>query len=183
MKTYLPSVIKLFEYYKELGEKTFEQVSEENLFWQYNEASNNIATIVKHLSGNMISRWTDLLNSDGEKDWRNRDFEFENDIESREQMIAVWNKGWACLFDALNNLTEADLAKQIFIRNMEHTVTEAINRQLTHYAYHVGQIVFIGKMVVNEKWNSLSIPRGGSKKYNKEKFSKSKRKEHFTDNL
>ena len=182
-KDYISSVQKQFEYYKLLGEKTMAQIPDEALFWQYNEASNSIATIVKHLSGNMLSRWTDFLNSDGEKDWRNRDAEFENDINTREALMRIWNEGWKCFLDTLNALTDEDLGKTIYIRNQGHTVTEAINRQLAHYPYHIGQIVFIGKMVVDKKWTSLSIPKGTSKTYNIEKFAQPKRTEHFTDEL
>ena len=171
---YLGSIKKQFEFYKTLGEKTIAQLPDEKLFWQYNKESNSIAIIVKHLWGNMLSRWTDFLTSDGEKQWRERDAEFENDINTREELLAKWAEGWNCLFDAINPLTDEDLEKEIFIRNMGHSVTEAINRQLAHYAYHVGQIVFIGKMICNEDWVSLSIPRGDSKNYNEEKFSKPK---------
>ncbi len=177
---YLQSVIKQFEYYKQLGDKTFQQLSEEQLFWEYNIESNSIATIVKHLWGNMLSRWTDFLTSDGEKEWRNRDAEFENDIQSKQDLLNKWNEGWQCFFAALNSLTTADLTKEIYIRNQGHTVTEAINRQLAHYPYHIGQIVFIGKMVCNEGWTSLSIPKGNSAAFNADKFSQPKHKEHFT---
>lgn len=177
---YLESVIKQFEYYKLLGEKTFAQVSDEKLFWQYNEDSNSIATIVKHLSGNMLSRWTDLLTTDGEKEWRNRDAEFENDITTKQEMIDKWNEGWKVFLETLKLLKEEDLTKIIYIRNQGHTVLEAINRQLAHYPYHVGQIVFIGKMCVNN-WNSLSIPKGNSNSYNAQKFAKPKERGHFTD--
>ncbi len=177
---YLQSAINQFEYYKMLGEKTFAQLPDDKLFWQYNAESNSIATIVKHLWGNMLSRWTDFLTTDGEKDWRNRDAEFENDITTREELLAKWNEGWDCLFAALHSITENDLNKEIYIRNQGHTVMEAINRQLAHYPYHVGQIVFIGKMAANEKWTSLSIPKGNSKQYNTDKFSQPKHKEHFT---
>lgn len=178
---YLNSVKKQFEYYKMLGEKTFEQLSDEQLFEQYNEDSNSIAIIVKHLQGNMLSRWTDFLTTDGEKEWRQRDEEFENDIADRKDLLKKWNDGWACLFHALNSLTETDLDKEVFIRNQGHSVVEAINRQLAHYPYHIGQIVFIGKMFCTKKWMSLSIPRGNSKKYNANKFAMPKHKQHFTD--
>ncbi len=179
--SFLTSAKSQFQYYKTLGEKTFAQLTNEQLYWQYNEESNSIATIVKHLAGNMLSRWSDFLTTDGEKEWRNRDSEFENDIKNREELLELWNKGWQCLFDALTLLTEDDFDKEIFIRNQGHTVTEAINRQLAHYPYHVGQIVFIGKMLCNSKWESLSIPRGDSKKHNEEKFEKPKHTEHFTN--
>ena len=169
---YLDSIRQQFEYYKLLGEKTFEQLTDEALFWQYNEESNSIATIVHHLNGNMLSRWTDFLESDGEKSWRNRDEEFENNIHTRQEMLDLWNKGWSCLFNALKSLTEPDLDRIIYIRNQGHTVLEALNRQLAHYPYHIGQIIFIGKMATNEHWNSLSIPRSQSGSYNQNKFSK-----------
>ena len=178
---YLESAKKQFEYYKMLGDKTIAQLPQDTLLWQYNEESNSIAIIVKHLSGNMLSRWTDFLTSDGEKEWRHRDEEFENDSVSKEELLTKWNKGWECLFKALNSIKEEDFSKTIYIRNMGHSITEAINRQLAHYPYHIGQIVFIGKMICNENWTSLSIPRGNSNTYNAEKFSKGKRKEHFTD--
>jgi len=183
MISYKESVIKQFEYYKSLGEKTFEQIPEEILFWQPNEESNSISMIVKHLNGNMLSRWTDFLTSDGEKEWRKRDQEFDNDIKTKKELISKWNEGWECLFNALNPLTEKDLKKEVYIRNMGHSISEAIHRQLAHYSYHIGQIVYIGKIIQNKNWNSLSIPKGESKEYNKEKFSKLKRKEHFTDDL
>jgi hypothetical protein len=181
MDDYLNSVLKQFEYYKLLGEKTFAQVPEEKLFWQFNNESNSIATIVKHLSGNMLSRWTDFLSTDGEKEWRNREAEFDNDVRSREALMRNWNEGWNCLFNALRTLTPADLEKEIFIRHQGHTVMEAINRQLAHYPYHVGQIVFLGKMICDDQWKSLSIPRGNSAAFNAEKFSQPKHRQHFTD--
>ena len=177
---YLESAIKQFEYYKLLGEKTFAQVPEEALFRQYNEASNSIATIVKHLWGNMLSRWTDFLTTDGEKEWRNRDAEFENDITTKTEMLEKWQEGWKVFLATLKSLHTDDLSKTIYIRNQGHTVMEAINRQLAHYPYHVGQIVFIGKMCA-ESWSSLSIPKGNSKIYNAEKFSKPKHHAHFSD--
>lgn len=180
-KDYLDSVKKQFEYYKMLGDKTMALLPEDTLFWQYNEESNSVATIVKHLYGNMLSRWTDFLSSDGEKEWRNRDAEFENNVDSRAAVLQLWEEGWSCLFLALNTLSETDLTKTIYIRNQGHTVIEAINRQLAHYPYHVGQMVFIGKMICNDQWVSLSIPKGNSKQYNTDKFAKPKHREHFTD--
>ena len=178
---YLNSVKKQFEYYKMLGDKTFLQVEEDRLFWQYNNYSNSMATIVKHLWGNMLSRWTDFLTSDGEKEYRNRDSEFENTIQSKEELLHKWNEGWNCLFNAIDALTEDDLDKIIYIRNQGHSVTEAINRQLAHYSYHVGQIVFLGKMLAENGWTSLSIPKGNSEAYNQDKFLKPKQRTHFTD--
>ena len=178
---FLDSARKQFEYYKMLGDKTFSQVQDDKLFWQYNEDSNSIATIVKHLSGNMLSRWTDFLTSDGEKEFRNRDSEFENDIISKEELLEKWNEGWTCLFNGINSLTINDLDKIIYIRNQGHTVTEAISRQLAHYPYHIGQIVFLGKMLAENGWTSLSIPKGESQAFNNNKFLKPKQREHFTD--
>jgi len=182
MSSFLESIKKEFKYYKGLGEKTFAQISDEKLVFQINEESNSIAVIVNHLNGNMLSRWTDFINSDGEKEWRKRDQEFVCIIKTRKELIHKWEEGWSCLFLALEQLTNEDLEKEVYIRNMGHTVTEAINRQLAHYAYHVGQIVYMGKIIQSEEWNSLSIAKGTSKEYNADKFSKPKRKEHFTDN-
>ena len=163
---YLASARKQFEQYKLLGEKTINQVPSERLFWQYNEESNSIAIIINHLSGNMLSRWTDFLASEGEKEWRNRDAEFVNSINNKEELLERWNKGWTCLFAALNSISDNDLQNEIFIRNEKHTVLEAINRQLTHYPYHIGQIVFIGKMICDTNWQTLSIAKGRSKEFN-----------------
>lgn len=180
-ENYLDSIKRQFLYYKDLGEKAIAQTPEEKLLWQYNKESNSIATIVKHLSGNMISRWTDLFTSDGEKEWRNRDGEFENDLKTKEDVIEIWKKGWTCFMSTINSLKPEDLSKIIYIRNQGHTVMEAINRQLAHYPYHIGQIVFVAKMIVDEKWESLSIPRNKSNDYNSEKFSQEKSIKHFTD--
>jgi hypothetical protein len=180
-ENYLESIKKQFEYYKMLGEKTIEQLPPESLFWQYNPESNSIAIIIQHLCGNMLSRWTDFLTTDGEKPTRNRDAEFENNHQTPDQIRQQWQQGWQCLFHALNTLTPSDLQREIYIRNQAHTVLEAINRQLAHYPYHIGQIVFIGKMIANEKWQSLSIPKGNSQSYNAAKFAKTKHKAHFTD--
>lgn len=181
INNYLESVVKQFEYYKTLGEKTFNQVTDSDLFYQYHEDSNSIAAIAKHIAGNMLSRWTDFLTTDGEKEWRNREAEFDNDINDRAELMHIWNQGWACLFDALNSINETNFEQIIYIRNQGHSIIEAINRQLAHYPYHIGQIVFIGKMLVGNDWNSLSIPRGDSQKFNSEKFSQPKTKTHFTD--
>jgi hypothetical protein len=180
---YLESAIKQFEYYKQLGEKTFDQLRDEQLFLQHNAESNSVATIVKHLHGNMVSRWTDFLTADGEKEWRKREAEFDNDIHTREEMLRLWNEGWNCLFNAIRPLSEEQLETIIYIRNQGHTVMEAINRQLAHYPYHVGQIVYIGKMYSDSNWQSLSIPRGGTNAYNAQKFAQPKQRGHFTDDL
>jgi hypothetical protein len=167
--TYLSSAVAQFNAYRTLGEKAMAQMQDDTLFWQYNPESNSVAIIVKHLAGNMVSRWTDIFNTDGEKEWRDRDAEFVNSISSREDLMAVWEKGWNCLFDALNSLQESDLQKTIYIRNEPHSVMDAINRQLTHYASHIGQIIYIGKMVNSENWTSLSIPRNRSADFNNDR--------------
>jgi hypothetical protein len=172
METYLDSVKTRFAYYKTLGEQTFAQLNDEGLFWRYNDESNSIATIVKHLAGNMLSRWTDFLTSDGEKPGRDRDKEFDNDIESRQELLSLWNEGWDCLFKALDSIKDEDLQKDVYIRGERHSVVDAINRQLSHYPYHVGQIVFVGKMIAGSNWASLSIPKGNSQTFNAEKFAK-----------
>lgn len=177
----LVSIRKQFEYYKELGDATFDQLSDAELFFEYNPQSNSIAVIVKHLSGNMLSRWTDFLNSDGEKEWRNRDDEFESTITTRSEMLDRWEQGWASVFTAIDSIDQENISKLVYIRNMGHTIPEAVNRQLAHYAYHIGQIVYIGRMKKGGEWKSLSIPKGDSEKYNKKKFEKPKHREHFTD--
>jgi len=181
IQNYLESSRKQFEYYKILGEKTFEQLSDVQLFWSPNSESNSIATIVKHLWGNMLSRWTDFLTTDGEKEWRKRDEEFENDIHSRVELLDKWNEGWACLFNALEQINEHNIDSIIYIRNEGHSITDAINRQLAHYPYHIGQIVYIGKILQSENWKSLSIPKGNSNQFNSEKFAQPKTQKHFTD--
>ncbi len=178
---YLESVRKQFLYYKTLGEKAMAQLEPAQLFAAYNEDSNSIAVIVKHLWGNMLSRWTDFLTTDGEKEWRNRDSEFENHAASKEVLMQQWNEGWACLMQALDNLQPHQLTDIIYIRNEGHTVVEAINRQLAHYPYHIGQIVFAAKMLKNGGWQSLSIPKNQSGSYNADKFSREKSIRNFTD--
>ena len=180
---YLNNVKKQFGYYKSVGEKTFDQLEEKDLFWQYDEVSNSIAIIVNHLWGNMLSRFTDFLDSDGEKPWRDRDREFEAVIQTKEELLKKWNEGWSCLIDALEGLKKEDLESRVFIRNQEHAVHEALNRQLAHYAYHIGQIVCVGKMIKGQAWKSLTIPRGRSDEFNRAKTSKGKHKGHYTDDL
>ncbi|WP_026705383.1 DUF1572 family protein [Flavobacterium soli] len=178
---YLESVKKQFLYYKTLGEKAFEQIEPEQLFISLNENTNSIAVIVKHLSGNMLSRWTDFLTTDGEKEWRNRDAEFEESITTKEELLSFWNKGWDCFITTLNTLETNHLSQIIYIRNEGHTVIEAINRQLAHYPYHIGQIVFYAKLLKQSEWNSLSIPKNNSTAYNVDKFSKEKTIKNFTE--
>src|SRR5205085_6453319 len=136
MSDYLKSACKEFQYYQKLGEKTISRLNDNQLRWQYNEESNSINMIVKHLWGNMLSRWTDFLNADGEKPSRDREAEFMNDVKNKNELLDKWNEGWSCLFNAVDSLTENDLSKIIYIRNEPHTVMQAINRQIAHYAYH-----------------------------------------------
>ncbi|WP_136666837.1 DUF1572 family protein [Flavobacterium sp. H122] len=178
---FLESAKRLFLYYKTLAEKAIDQIEEEQLFFTANEDTNSIAVIVQHLAGNMLSRWTDFLTTDGEKEWRNRDGEFEENYKTKENLMAFWSKGWDCLFNAINSLQPEQLSEIIYIRKEGHTVMDAINRQLAHYPYHVGQIVFYAKMMKKTEWNSLSIPKNKSNDYNNDKFSKEKSIRNFTD--
>ncbi len=163
---FLDSATKRLQYYKELADKTFVVLETKDFYYQPGSESNSIAIIIQHMSGNMLSRWTDFLTSDGEKEWRNRDTEFETKELSKEQLIELWEKGWQCCLNAISNLTNDDLLKTIYIRHEELTVVDAINRQLAHYPYHVGQIIYIGKMIKNEGWQSLSIPKNKSGHFN-----------------
>lgn len=162
---FLKDSIKRFRYYKELGDKTFEQLNDDDFFYQPNTESNSIAIIIQHMYGNMLSRWTNFLTEDGEKDWRKRDAEFEVITMKREDLLSFWNEGWNCLLNTLENLQPGDLMKTITIRTEPLLVYDAILRQLAHYPYHVGQIVYIGRMILEKEWRSLSIPKGGSKSY------------------
>lgn len=180
---YIKSCRKQFEYYKLLGDKTIAQLTDNEIFLQYNSNSNSVAIIVKHLWGNMLSRWTDFLTTDGEKEWRKRDGEFELVDETRDTILEKWESGWKCLFEALNTVNEQNFNTLIYIRNQGHSIIESVTRQLTHYAYHVGQMAYIGKQIRGEKWESLSIPKGNSQLFNDEKFSQPKQKQHFTDEV
>jgi len=183
MNNYLSSILKQFEHYKSLGDKTFEQLDFEELKKEFAKDSNSISIIIKHLTGNMLSRWTNFLTEDGEKKWRHRDEEFIDTFSNKNEILNTWNKGWVCLFEAIKSLKTKDLEQLIYIRNQGHTITEAISRQLSHYAYHVGQIVFLGKLIKGKDWKSLSVLKGESSNYNKEKFRIEKSKRHFTDDL
>lgn len=165
-KEFLQTAIRRLKYYKELGDKTFEQLTDEQLHYQPNETSNSIAVIVQHMAGNMLSRWTRFLTEDGEKAWRQRDNEFEVHSYNKQQVIDLWEKGWACFLDSLSSLTEQDLLKNVTIRREPLTVIDAINRQLAHYPYHIGQIIYTGKIVKDSNWKNLSIPKGDSAQYN-----------------
>lgn len=162
---YLKVIQERFNSVKELGDKTIDQLSDDDIHWVLNDGSNSIAVIVKHLNGNMTSRWSDFLTSDGEKPYRNRELEFEDTISSKQELMTSWDKGWTILFQSLSELEEKDLLKTVYIRGEGHTVLEAIERQLAHYAYHIGQIVFIGKQLKGTNWESLSIPKGESEEY------------------
>jgi len=180
---YIGSAIKQFQMYKQLGEQAMAQIPDDKLNWQYNSETNSVAIIVKHLWGNMTSRWVNFLTEDGEKPWRRREAEFDNDILSRKELLQKWEDGWQALFAALNTIASKPelLDNIIYIRNQGHSVMEAVNRQLSHYPHHVGQLLYIGKMVCGKNWKSLSIPRGKSDAYNVEKFSKPKERGHFSD--
>lgn len=156
---FLSNCIKRFEEYKVLGDKTFDQLEDADMHFRPNEASNSIAIIIRHMHGNMMSRWTNFLTEDGEKEWRRRDDEFEAGPFSKKQLLELWQEGWKTLLDALHSLKEEDLVKTITIRKKPLTVNDAILRQLAHYSSHVGQLMYIGKMLKNESWTSLSLPK------------------------
>ena len=181
--SFLTSAIKQFEYYKALAERALENLSDDQFFWQHNPHSNSIAIIINHMAGNMHSRFTDFLIADGEKPWRNRDAEFEQPVMDRQRLMLYWQQGWEQLFGAISQLEPAQLEELIYIRNEGHTITEAINRQLAHYPYHVGQVIVIAKMLTGERWVSLSIPKNQSRHYNAGKFSQQKGRRHFTDGI
>ena len=169
---FLQSVINRFNDYKKLGERTFEQLSEEQMQLQPNATSNSIAIIIQHLHGNMLSRWTNFLTEDGEKTWRQRDEEFETHSLSKEQLLALWNEGWKVLLQTLSTLKPGDLNKTVTIRNEPHSVIDAINRQVAHYSSHIGQIVLLGKWMKAEQWQTLSIPKKGSAAFNEKMMGK-----------
>lgn len=171
-KDFLQTAVKRLKYYKQLGDKTFEQLNDWDFHYQPNDDSNSVAMIIQHMSGNMLSRWTNFLTEDGEKEWRQRDAEFEAGKQSKRELLELWEKGWTCFFTALTDLKKKDLKKIVTIRKEALTVTDAINRQLAHYPYHVGQIVFIGKILKSKNWKSLSIPKGQSQAFNSSAESK-----------
>ena len=158
-ETFLESVRKRFRDYKALGEKTFAQLNDGDMLMQPNDDSNSIAIIIRHMQGNMISRWTNFLTEDGEKEWRQRDDEFEVHQLNNQQLIDLWEEGWKVFLGTLDSLKEEDLLKTITIRNQPHHVIDAINRQMAHYSYHVGQIVYLGKWLKGGEWTTLSIPK------------------------
>ncbi|HYT20838.1 MAG TPA: DUF1572 domain-containing protein [Candidatus Polarisedimenticolia bacterium] len=166
--SHLKDSIDLFRYYQKLGERAMAQCPDEGLLAVLDVESNSIAIVVKHMAGNMRSRWTDFLTTDGEKPDRNRDTEFEAPPVTRADLMEVWNRGWKYLFDALEPLTDADLDRTITIRGEPHSVTQAINRQIAHYSYHVGQIVYLARHFAGDKWQSLTIPKRKSTEFNKQ---------------
>ncbi len=166
-ENYLEDVLKTFQGYKKLAERALEQISQEEFFQTIDAEANSIGLVVKHIAGNLISRWTDFLTTDGEKPDRNRDTEFENIGDTRESLMEYWEGGWTTLFDAVKPLRPEDLARTVTIRGEEHTVVEAINRQLTHYAYHIGQIVLLAKHFRSSDWKTLSVPKNRSAEFNK----------------
>lgn len=163
---FLKSAVQQFRDYKLLAEKTFAQINDADFYYQPNETTNNIAINITHLHGNMQSRWTNFLTEDGEKEWRQRDDEFEVHQYSKEKLLRLWEEGWKVVFNALESLDTNDLEKTIYIRTKPLIVIEAIHRQLTHYAYHVGQIVMLGKIIKGTEWQSLSIAKGQSVTFN-----------------
>ncbi len=165
-EAFLQSAIKKFSTQKSLGEKTFSQLEEKDLFFKPSKESNSIVVIVQHMSGNMLSRWTNFLTEDGEKPWRERDKEFEDALTTKDEVLNAWSNGWQCVFNAVKNLQPADVMRTITIRNEPLLVVDAIVRQIDHYGYHVGQIVYIGRLIKDESWQSLSIPKNKSKDFN-----------------
>lgn len=163
---FLQSAIQQFLDYKLLAEKTFAQLQEDDFHYQPNEVTNSIAINITHLHGNMLSRWTNFLAEDGEKEWRQRDDEFETHAYSKEKLLQLWEEGWLVVLNSLRSLQPVDLEKTIYIRSQPLLVIDAIHRQLAHYASHIGQIIMLGKIIKNAAWQSLSIPKGGSGKYN-----------------
>ncbi|QKE73086.1 DUF1572 family protein [Arthrobacter citreus] len=174
-KHFLSNSLKEFQGIKKLGDRSIDQLDNEELHWHPSSESNSISIIVKHLSGNMISRFTDFLTTDGEKPWRNRDVEFEGNYKSKDDLLTNWNKGWNVVFNTLESLKEEDVLKTVKIRGEEHTVLQAIHRQISHYGYHIGQIVYIAKLIKNDEFKSLSIPKGKSQEFLKHKLNESKK--------
>ena len=170
IEEYLENITKQFKSYKEVADKTIDQLQEKELHFKYNEESNSIASIMIHVSENMLSRWTDFFTSDGEKDSRDRDKEFESHNLSKQELLAKWENGWDCLFTALNSLNKNNFEQPIYIRNKKHKLIESITRQIAHYSYHIGQITYVGKMILNDKWQTASIAKGKSKEYMKQLF-------------
>ncbi len=166
IENYHSDALASFRNYKKLAERAIEQISDDEFFRQIDAESNSIAIIVKHIAGNLHSRWRDFLTSDGEKPDRHRDTEFELIDDTRESLIQFWETGWQTLFDNIEPLTDEDFERSVTIRGEPHTITEALNRQLTHYAYHVGQIVLLAKHFRSTNWKTLSVPKNRSAEFN-----------------
>jgi len=166
-EAFLESAIAEYKAQKDFAERAIVQLDDEKLHQPLDENTNSVAIIMKHMAGNMLSRWTDFLTTDGEKQWRNRDSEFVDDFHSRDDLMASWQRGWDCLFSTLNALTVGDLTRAVRIRGELHNVIEAIHRGLDHYGYHVGQIVLVARVLAKDNWMTLTIPRGGSEEYNR----------------
>lgn len=158
-KIFKENILKRFESYKEMGDKTFAQLTEENFFFQPSAENNTIAVNIQHMYGNMLSRFTNFLTEDGEKSWRKRDAEFEISDAGMQDLLSYWNEGWACVFKAIKDLEEQEFSSTIYIREEPMSVCDALLRQLGHYAYHIGQIIFIAKMIKGEDWKTLTIPK------------------------
>ena len=165
--SFIEDALAIFRQYKQLGERAMAQVTDEQLFATLDEEANSIATIIKHITGNMRSRWTDFLTSDGEKPTRNRDHEFVDPPATREALLQEWEQGWACVFAAIEPLTDADLSRTVTIRGEAHSVMQAINRQLAHYPMHLGQIILLAKHYAGARWQTLSVARNRSAEFNR----------------
>ena len=169
---FLSSIKKEFARYKNYGDHTLRRLTLEQMLWEPTAEINSVAVLVKHLSGNMKSRFTAFLTEDGEKSWRKRDREFEVDFSSKEEVLALWEDGWSILFDSLEEIDDSNFESRIFIRGEEHSIPRALHRQLAHYASHVGQMMYLGKILLGQQWESLSIPKGKSEEFNKKMFGR-----------
>ena len=170
--SYLEDSILLLRYYKKLAERAISQATEPQLYQLLDDDANSIAIVMQHMAGNMKSRWTNFLSEDGEKPWRNRDSEFEQPPATREALLQLWEEGWHCVFQTLESLTDADLSRTVPIRGEVHSVMQAINRQIAHYAYHCGQIVLLAKHFQHAQWTSLTVPKGKSAEFNAKVFAR-----------
>ena len=169
---FLQSLQKEFKRYKTYGDRTLSRLNLEQMLWEPAADVNSVAVLVKHISGNMRSRFTNFLTEDGEKEWRHRDQEFLVNFESKEEILALWEDGWSILFSALNSLSESNLDSTVYIRDQAHSIPEALHRQLAHYSSHVGQMMYLGKIILGDQWESLSIPKGKSAEFNKNMFGR-----------
>ncbi|GAA0484433.1 DUF1572 family protein [Salinibacillus aidingensis] len=166
-KEYLTLATGQFKHFKERAEKGIQQLTDDEIHWKPSEESNSVAIIIKHISGNMNSRWVDFLTSDGEKSYRNRDLEFVDHNESKEHLMQIWEEGWNLLFNTIENLNQEDLNKTVFLRQQPLSVLQAIQTEVAHISYHLGQIIYIGKQIKDKDWTVLSIPKNGSREFNR----------------